>query len=289
MTHRIKEPILLDREPRVSFRYEYKSVLVSVPYFIEDRQPDIINFKLSHRADPSLTLIEQDFPAGASLQLLVPRGILNPDPMGNLAVIKPLGGDFETRKILFSYEELPVINLSQVLIREHPFVVTGTVLQRANNQPVTGARLALVARTQNTVYGNTQTDSTGFFRFELKNRFGTAADYYLRVETDFQYPNRLVPVSFDAERQFDTEILLGVSQAGANGVAYRVMENGTPFRQGPENGAEIQFFLAAGDIITVIKVAGNRLYGFVEMVTSNESEVQPVYGWIQDRDVELSE
>lgn len=290
MTHRIKEPILLDQEPRVSFRYEYESTIINVPYFIEDKQPQIINFRITHRENPSLTLIEQDFVSGDRLQLLVPKAVLSTDPMGNLAIIQPLGGDFETIELLFSLNELPTINLSEALIRERPFSVIGTVLQRKNNSPVHNARLYLVARNKNTVYGLTNTDSLGFFRFDLKNQYGTAADFYLRVETDHEFPDRVIPVDFADNKRFDIQILLGASPTGAGlGAIYRVKSNATPFRQGPENGADIQFFLAAGDIIIVTKVAGNRLHGFVEMVTSDETKVHPVYGWVQEQNVELSE
>ncbi len=290
MTHRIKEPILLDQEPRVSFRYEYESISINVPYFFEDKQPQIINFRITHRENPSLTLIEQDFVSGDRLQLLVPKAVLSTDPMGNLAIVQPLGGDFETIELLFSLSTEPIINLSEALIRERPFIVTGTVLQRKNNNPVHNARLNLIARNKNTVYGLTNTDSLGFFRFELKNQYGIAADFYLRVETDHEFPDRVIPVDFTDSKRFDIQILLGASPTSAGiGAIYRVKSNATPFRQGPENGAEIQFFLAAGDIIIVTKVAGNRLHGFVEMVTSDETKVHPVYGWVQEQNVELSE
>jgi len=290
MTHKVKEPILLDQEPRVSFRYEYESTIINVPYFIEDKQPQLINFRITHRENPLLTLIEQDFVSGDQLQLLVPKAVLSTDPMGNLAIIQPRGGDYETIELLFSLSAEPIINLSEVLIREKPFIVTGTVLQRKNNNPVHNARLYLIARNKNTVYGLTYADSLGFFRFELKDQYGTSADFYLRVETDHKFPDRVIPVDFAESKRFEIQILIGASPTGAGiGAIYRVKSNGTPFRRGPENGADIQFFLAAGDIIIVTKVAGNRLHGFVEMVTSDETKVHPVYGWVQEQNVELSE
>ncbi|MFH1851530.1 MAG: hypothetical protein ABIA75_04230 [Candidatus Neomarinimicrobiota bacterium] len=289
MTPKIKEPILLERDPIVAFRYEYATVSILVPYRIEGREPESIRLYLALRSRPEMILLEHEFSVGDTLELSLPRNVLSQDEMGNLAVIQPSGGDYETIKILFSAGTVPEISLPAVLIREKPYVITGVVLERNTMLPVAGAVVELMARSLNTIYGTTVSNSSGFFRIELKNEYGHSVDFSLRILSDQKYPERQVTVEFDTTKQFTTQVLLGVSDSGlSSGVRYRVLENGTAFRAGPENSADIKFFLAAGDLVIVTRVAGNRLFGFVEMEAGGGDKIQAVHGWIRGKDVELS-
>ena len=288
ITPKIKTPILLDREPRVSFRYEFESIRIEIPHQFEGDQPESILVKLSSRADLSTILIEREFGFDEQFRLLVPRDILATTALGNLITIIPQGEDYKTVESFFSVGESPIINLPSVLIRKNPFVVTGTVMVRNSGLAFENAQIDLMARSQNRIYGSAHTDSTGFFRFELKNDYGSATVFNLLVSSNNQYPDRLIPVVFNEEKQSYNQIFLGVSSEGlGEGVAYRVIQDQAPFRASPENGADILFFLARGDIVIVRTVAGRRYQGFVEVPTSNENIVQTMHGWLDEQDIIL--
>lgn len=286
---RIKEPILLGTEPRISFRYEYESIAVSIPYIIEGAEPENISVRIVTRINPLETLLELTFMPGEELSMMLPVNILSQDPLGNLAVISPGGDDYEIKEILFSIDDSPSILLPSVLIRQRPYLVSGHLIERASSEPVSSGRIDLIGRNQNVVFGSTVPDSTGYFRFDLQQKYGADSDFYLLVNMDKQFPDRVVQVDF-IDKEFYTRILLGMSQAGiASGAAYQVLHEHTPFRDGPENGADIQFFLTAGDLFVVTKVAGNRLFGFVEMPTRYGDGLHTVYGWVRENDVEVQE
>ncbi|GIS36190.1 MAG: hypothetical protein Ct9H90mP7_1980 [Candidatus Neomarinimicrobiota bacterium] len=46
---------------------------------------------------------------------------------------------------------------------------------------------------------------------------------------------------------------------------FRVLRDLTPFRKGPENGAEILFLLNEDDHVVISRSAGDRLYGRVRL------------------------
>lgn len=284
-SEKIKEPILLDREPVIRQRYEYESVGISLPYTIEDQAPDSINVRLTLRSDPSLTILENDFPAGSEIELFVPPDQLDTLARENLLIVTPAGDGFEQREIFFSAGRLPVIDLETILIRQLPYSITGWLINRRDQAPVAGIDIELLARSKNLNYGTTVSDSLGFFRLELRAAHIQGNDFNLRVIGGGEYPDMVIPVEF-IDRECRLKILLGLSLAAEQeGVTCRITNPATTFRTGPENGADIQFFLAAGDIIVITKVAGNRYYGFVEVPVADTHEIQRVFGWVNEEDI----
>ena len=63
-------------------------------------------------------------------------------------------------------------------------------------------------------------------------------------------------------------------------VLYTIKQDFVPFRAGPENGAEVQFILIKNEQIAVSKVAGDRLYGRMNIFVESKQAYQNVYGWV---------
>ncbi len=289
-TTRIKEPVLLERPAPVAVRYEFEDVIISVPTAIEDYIPESIRLSLAHRDSPSQVLFERVINPTEAIRMVVPRGILNPVEMGNLLVVEPIGSDFEKVSLLFSVSDQPELKLPTTVIRKIPYLITGRVFRRSDGMPVARAHVTVTARNKNLIFGSMDTDSTGFFRFEIRARYGLENDYYLSVDTDQLFPLRIVDVSFENGREYKSDIRLGISTGGSTaGTIYKVVADNTPFRSQPDTGADIKFFLSRGDRIIVTRVAGNRYYGFVEITTYPGDQIQELYGWVNAEDLELEQ
>ena len=68
------------------------------------------------------------------------------------------------------------------------------------------------------------------------------------------------------------------------GNLYIVKNNLTHFRIASSNGSFTRFLLAKNDIVAVTQVAGNRLYGLVEIFWTDES-AEMISGWVREQDV----
>lgn len=287
---RIKDPILLERPAAVKVRYEFDDVVINIPVTVEDTTVTGIRLSVGHRNSPGTELLTRTVRLGEPLQLLVPRNILSPDSLSNLVRVEPLGTGFESVVRMFSVSEQPVVTIPNVVIRKIPYIISGVVLERAAEQPVSAAQVELVAKNKNLIFGRTYSDSTGFYRFEIIDRDGLANDYYLSVSTNGKFPVPKIDVQFSEEKSFTCDILLGLSSGSVGGgTVYRVINDKIPFRAGPDNASDIQFFLNIDDLVVITRVAGNRYYGFVELPVLKCNQIQKVYGWVQSDDLELEQ
>ena len=66
-------------------------------------------------------------------------------------------------------------------------------------------------------------------------------------------------------------------------MVYRVIQNETPFREAPENGSPIRFFLSEGDIFVAEAVAGDQLFGQIEILIEKNGYLQHFEGWIKNK------
>ena len=110
----------------------------------------------------------------------------------------------------------------------------------------------------------------------------------MMVTTDGEYATWLQPVDFKGEKRLNQKVLLGASQEFLEqGMVYRINQDLTPFKEGPENGSPIQFFLAHGEVFIVTKVAGERLYGYIETVNQEKSLRLQHDGWVLKKYLDL--
>jgi hypothetical protein len=273
------EPIVVEREPDVTVRYEYDNVQIVVPKRVLEGQPTAFRLGIYHRGKQAAPLLEQLFFPEDSIMITLPRNILNPDSLGNRAVLSPLGGDYEPVSILFTVPLTGDVHLDPVPIHHPPLVLTGKVLLRKDKTPVAGATVTVTDTLRE--LGQTRTDSLGFFRFEFLSSHVLGTTLTLTVDTEGRYAEANRRVSFATEREVDLIILLGPSEElVSQGMIYRVRADLVPFRSGPENGAPIHFFLARGEIFVATKVAGDRLYGFVELVDEEKGIHKRMDGWV---------
>ena len=68
---------------------------------------------------------------------------------------------------------------------------------------------------------------------------------------------------------------------------YKVVKDLSPFRKGPENGSETLFLLNIGDLVSVNKVAGDRMFGKVRIDLYEKQSFNYFEGWVLSKHAEL--
>jgi len=263
-------------------RYTYAEVTIVAPVLILDAQPTAYRLSIYDRRNTAEPLLQQVFFPGDSIKLVLPRNTLNREPSGNLAVLVPLGGDFLKVQHTFSVTpshrlELPIFKVQRI-----PYVLLGTVYRRSDSSPITGAEVSLADSQR--VLAMSVTDTIGFYRLQLRASQGEQEHLKLTVDTKGALPKLSVPFNFHKKHEIRRDLFLGPPQAFLEkGAPYRVKENLVPFREGPQNGAPVHFFLSQGDLVIVSKVAGDRLFGLTEVRDETRGTTQEVEGWVLNR------
>ncbi|NOZ03747.1 MAG: hypothetical protein GXO92_03945 [FCB group bacterium] len=279
-------PILLEADDHITMRYVYDVVTVHASVQIIEGNPTAYRLGIYRRDDLASPIFEKIFFPGDSIKLVLPTDSFSRDTIGNLAVLTPLGGDFQRVEIPFTVSKSRVVRLPVIKVRKRPYVLTGRVFRKSDLLPIRDATV-IVADSLKTVL-QSKTDSLGFFRFELFTNIGERKDLRLIVSTDGYYSDWISTIDFGGRKKMDLEIYLGPSKELLSaGALYRVTRDLTPFRVGPENGSPIQFFLSKGDLFVVSKVAGDRLYGFVEISGDTPASTQRMDGWVLRQFLEI--
>jgi hypothetical protein len=275
-------PIILADNDQFNMRYTYAEVTIVAPILILDAQPTAYRLSIFDRRNTAEPLLQQVFFPGDSIKLVLPRNTLSREPLGNLAVLTPLGGDFVEVRHTFSVTPDPRIMLPISKVQRIPYVLFGTVYRRADNTPVAGAEVSL-ADSQH-VFATSISDTMGFYRMQLRASQGEQEKLKLTVDTKGDLPKLSIPFNFNSDHEVRRDLFLGPPQTFLEkGVPYRVNENLVPFREGPENGAPVHFFLSKGDLVIVSKVAGDRLFGLTEIRDETRGTTQEVEGWVLNR------
>ena len=279
-------PILLEAEDHITMRYVYDVVTVLATVKVIEGNPTAYRFSIYRRDALASPIFEKIFFPEDSIKLILPTDSFSRDYIGNLAVLTPLGGDFQRVETPFSVEGSGIVRLPVIEVRKRPYVLTGRVLRKSDLLPIEDATV-IIADSLDTIR-TSQTDSLGFFRFELFTDVGERNDLKLTVSTDGYFSDWKSAIGFNGQKKMDLGIYLGPSKELLSaGALYRVTRDLTPFRTGPENGAPIQFLLSKGDLFVVSKVAGDRLYGFVEISSDASDSTQRVEGWVLRQYLEI--
>lgn len=278
--------ITLDNPPEVSLNYTYNTVRLVQPVSIAEGNPTAFRFIIRQRSKPDSPLIERVFFPGDSIAIELPFNVFDPQPLGNLIKLIPYGRDLQPVEHLFTVADTGTIVLPEAIIRRVPVVITGILLLRDNNTPIESADVTITDSAS--VILRTQSDSLGFFRFELWPRYRHRTDLSLVIRDEENYLNKSISIDFKENQTVHFPIFFGASQEFVSqGAVYRILQDFVPFRSGPENGADIQFFLSRGDMLAVKKVAGDRLFGVVEVLNDETKTLQWFEGWVLSQFTEL--
>ncbi|MFQ6606443.1 MAG: PEGA domain-containing protein [Fidelibacterota bacterium] len=280
--HQYDRPIILTDNDEINLRYAYAEVTIVAPVLIVDAQPTAYRLSLYDRRNTAEPLLQQIFFPGDSIKLVLPRNTLNREPLGNLAVLVPLGGDFVEVKHTFSVTPSKRIELPIFKVQRIPYILFGTVYYRADGSPLPRAEVSLADSLR--ILATSVTDTMGFYRLQLRASQGEQENLKLTVDTKGELPKLIIPFKFNNNHEVRKDLYIGPPQAFLEkGVPYRVEEDLVPFREGPENGAPVHFFLMRGDLVIVSKVAGDRLFGLTEIRDETRGTTQEVEGWVLNR------
>jgi hypothetical protein len=204
------------------------------------------------------------------------------EDLGYVAILVPQGDDFEIVKNYFTIEQTGVFEFPTAYIRRKPVMLVGNVSQRIGKIPIVGAKVQIIDSTG--VVGNSETNTSGQFEIELRFPFKDRKDLHLTISTGGRYSRWRDRIDFQGEKWLNKSVVLGPSALFiSQGMVYRVIQNETPFREGPENGSPIKFFLSEGDIFVAETVAGDQLFGQIEILIEKNGYLQHFEGWIKNK------
>ncbi|NOZ75773.1 MAG: carboxypeptidase regulatory-like domain-containing protein [FCB group bacterium] len=276
------QPILLD-ESSVSIEYTYGSVEINAPIQIEEGQPTAFRLTLYSGRDTTKAIIERILMPEDRMAVTLPRSLFLPDTLIHKAVIEPLGGDYLTRIHHFSYTG-PTITLPISRIRLRPVIIQGSIHQLRDGSPVSDAEVTVeTPRGQRTTI---YSDSLGNYRYSFPAEILKDSMVTLSTTLSGSYPVNAKQVRFTTSKNYTINFLVGPSARFYQlGAPYLVLDNLTPFRVGPENGAKIQFLLPKDETLMVTTVAGDRLKAFIEMKSESSKKSQFQEGWVLSKHV----
>ncbi len=272
------EPILLD-DSSISIEYTYGNVDIEVPIKVEEGSPTAYRLTLYSGRDTTKAVIERILMPGDRMAVTLPRSLFLPDTLIHKAVLEPLGDDYLTRVQRFRYTG-PTITLPVSTIRIKPVRLDGRIIYLRDGVAVTNADIIVQFPDGN--QSTTHSDSAGAFHFTFPA--DVLKDSLLTVSVvsagSFPVNSQVIPLSA-ASKSYSVEFVVGPSaEFYQMGAPYLVMDNLTPFRKGPENGAEIQFLLPKDETIMVTTVAGDRLKAIVELKSERSRKPQYETGWV---------
>jgi len=280
------EPILLDREPEVAVQFTASDLTIQVPVKAVGGEPNAYRLTLSQRNRPAEPLMEKIFFPNEPIKVVLPVAIFSTEKLGNIAILTPLGGDYEPQNQFFTIPQGSELQLHPFLIKPLPDLLRITVLEEETGLPVKGAIVSV--SDQFRLLTQTITDSLGYARIEIEQGEAPRREYKVMISTEGTFPPWSGLVAVGAEHSgLKTVQLRRLLQDSEGSHPYRVLENLVPFKSGPENGSPVLFFLSAGDHIQVSKVSGDRVFGSVAVQTSEDIRIQIFQGWVLKKYLEL--
>ena len=258
----------------VTIKAEIKSTTVS---------PTAYRLSLYPRNRPAEPYITKLFFPGEKLEIVIPENILNPDNLGNVAKLEPLGGDYDVQYRMF--------NGGKSKIDLHPFTVTYVsdiiklnIVDHATGEPVSYGKIRITQSGE--VLTTTMADSMGYTRVRLPVSRKIEDEVIMLINTNGLFPiwteSFIVPkgLSEKTVKLSKLNLLKGES-------IYSVITDFAPFRKGPENGSDVLFLLNEGEQLAISKVAGDRLYGRVRIYLEKQKSYNYSSGWILSKNVYL--
>ena len=280
------EPILLDQNPVVFVRYAYDEIQFNLSVKVVDGNPTAYKLGIYKVQDMDSPLLSRIFFPGETMSVILPSNLLSVEDSGNVVIVVPQGDDFEIIKHFFKIDGPGQIDFPLANIRINPAVLTGIVSERIGDIPVGGAHVQIWDSSG--VVSSTITNSSGDFIVELRSTFKDRNDLYISVSSDDQYPIWKNTINFQGLKLLTQNVILGPSLLFLKqGMVYRVIQNKSPLREGPENGSQIKFFLSRGDYFVVEKVAGELLFGRIEIPIDNNKKFEQFEGWVQNKNLEF--
>jgi len=221
------------------------------------------------------------------LEVYLPQNTLSTDKNGNIFVISPQGRDMSEIRKKFTGVRYGDITLPVTQIIKTPAIIEGIVFRRYDDRMLGGIQVIATDSTGKAFYTKSRMD--GDYRFELPNEYGYRNDIVVSAGVGSLFPLVTKDAQFGGNLNLELDFPLGPSKEFVEkGNLYIIKNNLTPIRETFFNGSITLFLLAKNDIFAVQQVAGNKLYGLVEIFYTDEN-AKKISGWVREQDVIYAE
>jgi len=277
------DPIYTQRAPLISLRYEYQDIHIYAPVRLVNTMPEASQVYIFDKDNEVDALFAATYMPEEKLEVYLPQNTLSTDKNGNIIVISPQGRDMPEIRKKFTGIRYGDITLPVTQIIKTPAIVESIVFRRYDDRMLGGIQLVAKDSTGRTFYTKSRLD--GDYRFELPNEYGYRNDIVVSAGVGSLFPVVTKDAEFGGNFNLELDFPLGPSKEFVDrGNLYIVKNNLTHFRITSSNGSFTRFLLAKNDIVAVTQVAGNRLYGLVEIFWTDES-AEMISGWVREQDV----
>ena len=281
------DPIYTQRAPLMSLKYEYQDIHIYAPLQLVNTLPEAYQVYIFDKDNEVDALFSATYMPEEKIEVYLPQNTLSTDKNGNIFVISPQGRDMPEIRKKFTGIRYGDIILPVTQIIKTPAIVEGIVFRRSNDRMLGGIQLIATDSTGRDFY--TKSRMNGDYRFELPNEYGYRNDIVVSAGVGSLFPVVTMDAQFGGNFNLELDFPLGPSKEFVEqGNLYIIKNNFTPIRETFFNGSSTLFLLSKNDIFAVQQVAGNKLYGLVEIFYTDEN-AKKISGWVREQDVIYAE
>ena len=255
---------------------ESKTVSITAIVNTIETNPTAYRFSVYARSKSAEPFIQKLFFPNEPIQIILPLDILSSDTLGNIAKLEPLGDKYSIQYRMFNKQDNEIkLTLYEVL--KPADILKLTILNKESKKPVSNVNT--LAFQNGELLSSSKSDSIGYSRLRIPLNREKDIPINILIDTDgkFQLYRREIVIKEGTSEEI---IMLSSLKLEIGETVYQVIDDLVPFREGPENGSSVLFFLNSGDQVVVSKVAGDRLFGRVNVFLEMQGRYKNVNGWI---------
>jgi len=255
---------------------ESKTVSITAIVNTIETNPTAYRFSVYARSKSAEPFIQKLFFPNEPIQIILPLDILSSDTLGNIAKLEPLGDKYSIQYRMFNKQDNEIkLTLYEVL--KPADILKLTILNKESKKPVSNVNT--LAFQNGELLSSSKSDSLGYSRLRIPLNREKDIPINILIDTDgkFQLYRREIVIKEGTSEEI---IMLSSLKLEIGETVYQVIDDLVPFREGPENGSSVLFFLNSGDQVVVSKVAGDRLFGRVNVFLEMQGRYKNVNGWI---------
>ena len=255
---------------------ESKTVSITAIVNTIETNPTAYRFSVYARSKSAEPFIQKLFFPNEPIQIILPLDILSSDTLGNIAKLEPLGDKYSIQYRMFNKQDNEIkLTLYEVL--KPADILKLTILNKESKKPVSNVNT--LAFQNGELLSSSKSDSLGFSRLRIPLNREKDIPINILIDTDgkFQLYRREIVIEEGTSEEI---IMLSSLKLEIGETVYQVIDDLVPFREGPENGSSVLFFLNSGEQVVVSKVAGDRLFGRVNVFLEMQGRYKNVNGWI---------
>jgi|TARA_B100001079_G_C16381221_1_gene502140 hypothetical protein len=277
------QPIYTYKKPYVSVQLTYGEIHIIAPIILENALPDYFEFQVIRASDHSPIFSGTQYIIGDPIEVYLPQNSLPIDVNGNILILTPIGRNYKSVEIKFTGVRYGDILLPTTIIKKRPAIVRGVVTKRFDGSSIDNLHIEIIDSLGHKFVE--KTNKNGEYEFKLPNEY-----YYynnLKIYAGASSPFHISQQNIDFMGKFSTVVNLSIGPSKEfmeEGNFYIVKDDRTHYRSEPFNGSKTQFMLDNNELVSVSRVAGNRLLGQVEVFYDNHKSVF-ITGWINANEV----